>query len=243
MPLFTLSPRSGESSWCWLHRATQSGARILMIVVIVAVGGLVIAPAAVLADATPTPLDTSGPMRIASSHAMTPAQLRSPLVTDQGAASWVKAAPLKPAAMATFDRAKRAQAAVVVAPTPPTYGDTIAAVALGFQGYPYVWAGNSPAGFDCSGFTQYVVLASVGVDIGHAVEGQPGVGAWIDWGTWMPGDLVFFQNTYRAGISHVGIYIGDGLFIHAENEGTGVVITSIYSDYYGARYWGAVRVA
>ncbi len=243
MRRFITSPRSGDSPRCWLHRATHSGARVLTIAIIVAIGGLAVAPAATLADAAPTAADTSGSMRTASSHAMTPAQLRVPLAAHQSSASWLKAAPLKPAAMATFDRAKLAQAAVVAAPPPPTYGDTIAAVALGFQGYPYVWAGNSPAGFDCSGFTEYVVLASVGVDIGHAVEGQPGAGAWIDWGTWMPGDLVFFQNTYRPGISHVGIYIGDGLFIHAENEGTGVVITSIYSDYYAARYWGAVRVA
>ncbi|MGH2559974.1 MAG: C40 family peptidase [Thermomicrobiales bacterium] len=122
-------------------------------------------------------------------------------------------------------------------------GQQIAGVAMAYLGYPYVWAGNTPAGFDCSGFTQYIVLTTLGIDIGHAVEGQPAAGAWIDYGAWLPGDLIFFQNTYRAGISHVGIYIGDGLFIHAENEGTGVVISSLYDGYYGPRYWGAVRVA
>jgi cell wall-associated NlpC family hydrolase len=122
-------------------------------------------------------------------------------------------------------------------------GETIAAFALQYVGYPYVWAGNTPAGFDCSGFAEFVILNTLGVDIGHAVEGQPGAGAWVEYGDWQPGDLLFFQNTYRAGISHVGLYIGDGLFVHAENEGTGVVVTSIYSDYYGSRYWGAVRVA
>ena len=128
------------------------------------------------------------------------------------------------------------------APTASATGQFVADFALQFQGYPYAWAGNTPAGFDCSGFTQYVILNTLGVDIGHAVEGQPAGGAWVDWGAWLPGDVVFFQNTYRAGISHAGLYIGDGLFIHAENEGTGVVVTSIYSDYYGGRYWGAVRV-
>ena len=59
-------------------------------------------------------------------------------------------------------------------------------------------------------------------------------GYWVDWGAWQPGDLVYFAGTYRAGISHTGVYIGDGMFIHAENEGTGVVISSIYSDYYSA---------
>lgn len=121
-------------------------------------------------------------------------------------------------------------------------GDTIVAFALQYVGYPYVWAGNTPAGFDCSGFTQFVILNTVGVDIGHGIGGQPGAGAWVDAGALLPGDLVFFQNTYQPGLSHAGIYIGDGLFVHAENEGTGVVITALWSDYYGPRYWGAVRV-
>jgi cell wall-associated NlpC family hydrolase len=129
-----------------------------------------------------------------------------------------------------------------VAP-PPTAGEAIVGFALGYVGFPYVYAGNTPAGFDCSGFTQWVVLNTLGIDIGHGLTGQPGAGYWIDYGAWLPGDLVFFQNTYQAGISHVGIYIGDGLFVHAENEGTGVVISSMYSAYYGSRYWGSVRVA
>jgi cell wall-associated NlpC family hydrolase len=54
--------------------------------------------------------------------------------------------------------------------------------------------------------------------------------------------VIFFQNTYRAGISHAAIYIGDYQFVHAENESTGVTISSIWSDYYLSRYWGAIRV-
>ena len=127
------------------------------------------------------------------------------------------------------------------AAAPEALGEAIIGFALGYVGYPYVWAGNTPAGFDCAGFAQFVVLNTLGVDIGHAIEGQPGAGRWVDWGTWHPGDLVFFQNTYREGLSHVGIYIGDGLFVHAENEGTGVIVSSMYSNYYGPRYWGAVR--
>ena len=120
-------------------------------------------------------------------------------------------------------------------------GQAIVDFALQFQGYPYVYAGNGPGGFDCSGFTQYVLLNVLGTDIGHGVAEQTNYGAWVDWGTWQPGDLVYFAGTYRAGISHTGIYIGDGQFIHAENEGTGVVISSIYSDYYAGHYYGAYR--
>ena len=121
-------------------------------------------------------------------------------------------------------------------------GQYIADFALQFQGYSYVWAGNTPAGFDCSGFTQYVILNTVGVDIGHGVAEQTNDGAWVNWGEWRPGDLVYFAGTYRAGISHTGVYIGDGEFIHAENEGTGVVISSLYSDYYSGHYYGAYRL-
>jgi peptidoglycan DL-endopeptidase LytE len=121
-------------------------------------------------------------------------------------------------------------------------GQAIVGFALSYVGYPYVAGGNSPYGFDCSGFTQFVYLNMLGIDIGHGVEYQPSAGYWVDWGNWMPGDLIVFQNTYKAGVSHVGIYIGDAQFVHAENPATGVTISSIYSDYYLAHYWGAVRL-
>jgi cell wall-associated NlpC family hydrolase len=120
-------------------------------------------------------------------------------------------------------------------------GQAIADFALQFQGYPYVYAGNTPAGFDCSGFTQYVLLNTLGIDIGHGVAEQTNYGYWVDWDAWQPGDLLYFAGTYRDGISHTGVYIGDGQFIHAENEGTGVVISSVYSDYYAGHYYGAYR--
>lgn len=133
------------------------------------------------------------------------------------------------------------EAAEALAQDAGTSGDVIANYAMQFLGYPYVWAGNSAAGFDCSGFTQFVLLNTLGIDIGHGVAEQTGYGSWVNWGEWQPGDLVYFAGTYRAGISHTGVYIGDGQFIHAENEGTGVVISSLYSDYYGGHYYGAYR--
>jgi cell wall-associated NlpC family hydrolase len=133
-------------------------------------------------------------------------------------------------------------AAEQVAAAQDASGQSIADFALQFQGYPYVWAGNTPAGFDCSGFTQYVILNTVGIDIGHGTAGQMNYGAWVDWGAWEPGDLVYFAGTWDAGISHTGVYIGDGMFIHAENESTGVTISSLYSDYYAGHYYGAIRV-
>ena len=128
------------------------------------------------------------------------------------------------------------------AATQSTTGQYIVDFAMGYLGSPYVWAGNAPGGFDCSGFTQFVIANTVGIDIGHGVPGQTNHGAWVDWGTWQPGDLVFFANTWGSGISHVGIYIGGGEFIHAENESTGVTISSLYSNYYSGHYYSAVRI-
>lgn len=125
--------------------------------------------------------------------------------------------------------------------TPDRSGQFIADFALQYVGYPYVWAGNSPAGFDCSGFTQYVILNTVGYDIGHASGGQMNYGTWVDAADLQPGDLVFFAGTYGAGVSHTGVYIGDHQFVHAENYGTGVTISWLWSDYYGAHYCGAMR--
>ena len=58
-----------------------------------------------------------------------------------------------------------------------------------------------------------------------------------------PGDLVYFKNTYRSGISHIGIYVGNGKFVHAGDYNTGVEVTDLWSAYWAAHYAGAVRVA
>ena len=125
---------------------------------------------------------------------------------------------------------------------PVANGQYIVDFALQFVGYPYVWAGNTPAGFDCSGFTQYVILNTVGIDIGHGTAGQMNYGWWVDAANLLPGDLVYFAGTFGDGISHTGVYIGDGQFVHAENEGTGVTISWLWSDYYAAHYYGAIRL-
>jgi cell wall-associated NlpC family hydrolase len=132
--------------------------------------------------------------------------------------------------------------AAVAAPV-STGGQALVDFAMQFNGYPYVWAGNTPSGFDCSGFTQYVVQNVYGYDITHSTDLQSGYGSYVGWGEWAPGDLVFFSGTGASGYySHVGIYIGDGQMIHAENEGTGVRISSLNSDYYSSHYATAIRL-
>lgn len=106
-------------------------------------------------------------------------------------------------------------------------------------GTPYKWAGTTEKGFDCSGFTSYV-FAQFGFDLPHTSKGQNEEGYWIDKSDLRPGDLVFF-NTDGKGISHVGIYIGDGMFAHSA-YGTGVTKTSLNDAYYKKRYVSARRV-
>lgn len=87
------------------------------------------------------------------------------------------------------------------------------------------------------------MLLALGIDNGGGLPGQTGTGWWVDWSAWLPGDLVFLANTDQPGRSHVGIYVGDGLFVHAGNEATGILVSSMYETYYAPRYYGAVRPA
>lgn len=112
-----------------------------------------------------------------------------------------------------------------------------------YLGKPYVWGGHSPAtGFDCTGFTWYV-MKQLGRNLAqHDLEGQMRSGQRVARNELQPGDFVFFQNTYRPGLSHVGIYAGDDRFIHAASERLGVIVSSLGDPYWSSRYIGATRV-
>lgn len=115
---------------------------------------------------------------------------------------------------------------------------SVVSIAMGYLGTPYVWGGASPAGFDCSGFVMYV-YAQVGVSLPHYTVAQwdyPNAVA-VSRGDLEPGDLVFFD-----GLGHVGIYIGDGRFIHAPHTGDVVSIDSLDESWYAATYDGARRI-
>ena len=112
-----------------------------------------------------------------------------------------------------------------------------------YVGYPYAYAGEGPYAFDCSGFTKFVIQNTLGMDITHDMFTQIGMGQSVGMNELQPGDLVFFANTFRPGLSHAGIYIGGGQFVHAENESTGVMVSDLNSDYYGSRWAGGTRLA
>lgn len=118
--------------------------------------------------------------------------------------------------------------------------DKIVTTAKKYIGVPYVWGGESPKGFDCSGYVQYVFKMH-GISLNRTTETQYKHGSYVSKSNLKPGDLVFFQNTYRAGISHVGIYIGNGQFIHASSS-KGVTISNLSSSYYTSHYYGARRI-
>jgi cell wall-associated NlpC family hydrolase len=132
------------------------------------------------------------------------------------------------------------------APTPggggSSTGNSLVNYAMRYVGYPYRSATHGPSSFDCSGFTYWVVKNVIGSNIGTGLWTQVSAGSSVSRGSLQPGDLVFFQNTYKAGLSHVGIYIGNDQFVHAENENTGVRVSSLSSTYYSSRWYGAVRL-
>jgi cell wall-associated NlpC family hydrolase len=119
--------------------------------------------------------------------------------------------------------------------------DTVLLRAFSLIGSPYRFGGVSEAGFDCAGFVQYSYEAA-GIELPRTSRSQYGVGVPVERDALQPGDLVFFRNTYRRGISHVGLYLGDGQFVHAASRQREVVIDSLDQPYYAARYAGARRV-
>jgi cell wall-associated NlpC family hydrolase len=112
---------------------------------------------------------------------------------------------------------------------------------MSYIGSRYVFGGTGPSGFDCSGFVYYVLNHS-GTPVGRSMYQEYNAGSHVSQGNLKPGDVVFFANTYMAGMSHVGIYVGGGQFVHAADESTGVTVSSLNSSYWQNHYVGATRV-
>ena len=119
--------------------------------------------------------------------------------------------------------------------SPSSRNATAARLATRYLGAPYVWAGGSPSGFDCSGLVMYA-FGQVGVAIPHNAAQQFRLGTPVDRGRLMPGDVVFFNQ-----LRHNGIYLGDGRFVHSARPG-GVKIARLDDDWFRTRWVGARRL-
>ena len=114
--------------------------------------------------------------------------------------------------------------------------------AMGLLGVPYRRGGTSEAtGFDCSGFVRHMYEKSFGRLLPHRADEQAKATETIDREELQPGDLVFF-NTMKRAFSHVGIYVGDGKFIHAPRTGKSIRVDDMRSAYWQKRFNGARRV-
>lgn len=109
-------------------------------------------------------------------------------------------------------------------------------------GAPYVSGGASPSGFDCSGFVYYV-LKQLGYSPYRTPVDQYNMGTSVTKENLKPGDIVFFANTYTSGLSHVGIYSGNGQFIHSPNSRSTVSYSDLTTGYWAEHYYGARRMA
>lgn len=115
----------------------------------------------------------------------------------------------------------------------------LVSVAQQYVGVPYLFGGTTPGGFDCSGFVQFVCRAA-GRALPRMADEQYMMGSSVSRSALQPGDLVFF-STYEDGVSHSGIYLGQGRFISATSS-RGVAIDSLSDDYWANCYVGARRI-
>ena len=118
---------------------------------------------------------------------------------------------------------------------PASRNATAARLATRYLGAPYVWAGASPSGFDCSGLVMYA-FSQVGVAVPHNAAQQFRLGTPVERDRLIPGDVVFFNQ-----LRHNGIYLGDGRFVHSTTPG-GVQIARLDDEWFRTRWVGARRL-
>jgi len=113
-----------------------------------------------------------------------------------------------------------------------------------FKGGKYVWGGTTPQGFDCSGYVQYLYKKH-NINLPRTAWAQSKKGEEVDINNLQKGDLLFFLTDKKRGIpvTHVGIYLGNGKFIHAASKKKGIIISPIHHGYYAKKFVSARRVA
>jgi cell wall-associated NlpC family hydrolase len=161
-------------------------------------------------------------------------------VADQLNAKWLQ----DNGAYSGFTKAEPAvvQASFATSAVANDWGDRLVSRAMNYLGTPYRYGGTSPgSGFDCSGFVYYLYGAVFGQTIPRMPDGMAREGAPVARSDLKRGDIVFFG--YRGTFTHVGIYAGNGQFVHATHRGSPVSVTPLDADYYRDRYMTAVRLS
>lgn len=141
----------------------------------------------------------------------------------------------------TSSRSQEEPRSATTTTTTSASSNSVVQVAESYAGSKYVSGGSSPSGFDCSGFTQYV-YGKCGITLSRTSYTQATQGTAVNKSELQPGDLLLFHYYGSSSIGHVGIYVGNGKFIHAANSNRGVVYDSIESGYYADNYAGARRL-
>jgi cell wall-associated NlpC family hydrolase len=126
-------------------------------------------------------------------------------------------------------------------PAPTPIEARVIKIARSLIGVPYRFGGETPKGFDCSGFVGYVFRKAAGVDLPRVSHDQARSGKAVSVDDLRPGDLIYFKIEHQKPL-HVGIYLGRGKFIHAPSSRGRVNIQSLSVDYWRKRYRGARRV-
>jgi Cell wall-associated hydrolases (invasion-associated proteins) len=127
------------------------------------------------------------------------------------------------------------------APAAPAPSKGMVERALSWIGVKYRFGGqDEKKGFDCAGLVRRAF--STVTDLPRTAASQFTQGFIVEREDLKPGDLVFFKNTYKKGISHVGIYIGDGQFVHAASSRHAVVVDKLEATYFSSRFAGARRI-
>src|SRR5690606_24572443 len=146
------------------------------------------------------------------------------------------------------DVEQQIQAAAVLQSTPVEEqqegpAQTLLKRGLALLGTPYRWGGSSPeAGFDCSGLVGYVFRTALGIELPRISRDMARDGEQVERSSLVPGDLVFFGRRGKR-VDHVGIYIGEGRFLHAPRTGRDVTVSQLDTGYWARRFLQARRVA
>ena len=120
-------------------------------------------------------------------------------------------------------------------------GAEILSKAQSYLGTPYVYGGASPSGFDCSGFVYYV-YGTFGISVGRTPAAQSSAGTQVDKASLQVGDIVLFAGTGGSGITHAGIYAGNGQFIHSPNSRSTVSYSDLNNGYWSEHFYCGIRV-